>query len=175
MVIYKITHIPSGKCYIGQTIRCVKERWMHHCKPSNECIKLARAIQKHGKNSFSVDTIAKYQTLEDLNNAEEYYINWYNSLSPNGYNLHTGGNNHIVSDETRKKQSKSHKGMQTWWIGRKHSKETLIEYSSSRTGSGNGMFGRKHTAETKEKQRRARLGKSPSNKGIKKVKKVSEL
>jgi group I intron endonuclease len=157
VIVYKVTNKLNGKCYIGQTIRTLSARWASHCKKNNECVAISRAIQKYGKESFCIDTIAEYKTMEDLNNAEEYYIDWYNSLSPNGYNLHTGGLNHIMSEESKKKLSDSLKGKQTWWLGKPHSKETKKKMSESRIGSNNRMFGRKHSEETKQKIRATAL------------------
>ncbi|NJO48118.1 MAG: hypothetical protein HC840_00215 [Leptolyngbyaceae cyanobacterium RM2_2_4] len=36
---------------------------------------------------------------------EKQAIEDYGTLSPNGYNLHSGGNYHSISEETRKKMS----------------------------------------------------------------------
>lgn len=110
MIVYKITHKLSGKCYIGQTRTSLKERWIRHCNPSSECIAISRALQKYGKTAFIIEIIAQYNTLEDLNNAEEYYINFYNCLSPNGYNLQTGGFSHCHTEETKRKISKTLSG-----------------------------------------------------------------
>jgi hypothetical protein len=112
MTLYKITHKLTGKTYIGQTIQKLERRLAYHFSFNNRTSKsyIKSALQKHGKDAFSIDVIATYKTLEDLNAAEEYYIEFYNCLAPNGYNLHTGGNNHKPSVETLLKQSLSHLG-----------------------------------------------------------------
>jgi group I intron endonuclease len=109
MFIYKITNKITGKNYIGQTRNSVDSRWKSH-HSSKRKYALGLAIQKYGKDSFSIDIIASYKILEDLNNAEIYYINFYNSISPNGYNLHSGGRTYYILEETRKRLSESHKG-----------------------------------------------------------------
>lgn len=126
MIIYKITNKNTGLCYIGQTTGKLTSRWHRH-KTTKSCQKLFNAIQKYGPDAFSQQIIGTYTTLDDLNNAEEYFIDFYNSLSPNGYNLHTGGNNHKVSEETRLKQSLAHIGKHhagTFKKGYKESTET---------------------------------------------------
>lgn len=88
MVIYKVTNLINGKLYIGQS-RDVKERWRGHrkCKKSI----LGRAIQKYGKESFKFEIIDKAFSFEDLNYKEVFYIKFYKSLAPYGYNLESGG------------------------------------------------------------------------------------
>lgn len=63
--------------------------------------------------------------------------------------------------ETRKKQSQSMLGKNTWTKGRKVSPET-IEKMRNRTGNKNPFFGKKHSQETIEKIRLANTGKRHS-------------
>ena len=149
MIIYKITNKLTGDCYIGQTTRTLEARWKQHCRETG-CVYLSNAIQKYGKDAFSLDTIAEYDTIEDLNNAEEYYISWYNSLRPNGYNLRPGGKNQLASEETRVKMSKAHMG-NTRRKGIPHTKETKEKIASSLKGSKNHNFGKPLTEERKFK------------------------
>ena len=92
MIIYKITNKLNGKCYIGQTTKSVKDRWSAHCKSKKYF--LSNSIKKYGKENFSIEEIAKYSNMEDLNNAEEYFIDFYNCIVPNGYNFAPGGRGH---------------------------------------------------------------------------------
>jgi predicted GIY-YIG superfamily endonuclease len=89
-IIYKITS-PSNKVYIGQTIHTLEERIKGHKKKSTNCTLLKRAIDKYGiKMVYEV-----VETIPDelLDEREIYWIKYYNSLAPNGYNCSTGGNN----------------------------------------------------------------------------------
>ena len=103
-IIYKISS-PSGKVYIGQTIRSLKIRMQHHKSKYSECTLLKRAIDKYGDEM-------KYEIIEDnipqeqLDEREIYWIKELNSLTPNGYNCDTGGSAYRnVSQETKDKMS----------------------------------------------------------------------
>jgi group I intron endonuclease len=86
VVVYKITNLINGKVYIGQTIQSLKKRWRDHCHPNSDCSKLARAIQKYGKENFTIEEIENCSDMDSLNKAEEYWIKEHNSIE-NGYNI----------------------------------------------------------------------------------------
>lgn len=86
----------------------LKERWKAHCKRASACTALSRAIQKYGKQNFKVEQIDVACDLDELNYKEEYYIRFYDCIAPKGYNLCTGGKNHLASDITRKRISEHH-------------------------------------------------------------------
>lgn len=133
MIIYKITNKITGKCYIGQTTKSLEFRWAGHLTASSGCSALHNAIRKYGKENFSVEEIATYSNLEDLNNAEEYFIDWHNTLAPNGYNLNTGGNNKLASKELRKRMSKVQEGNHNK-LGFKLTDETKQKMSTAKKG-----------------------------------------
>ncbi len=114
-VIYKIQRKSDGKIYVGKTARTVDERMKEHTKKSRSTSNsyIDRAIVKYGIDAFEVSVIEECKTLEELNEREIYWIAFYNCKKPNGYNLMEGGEGtvgRIVSEETRKKLSISHKG-----------------------------------------------------------------
>ena len=87
--IYKITNKVNGKCYIGQSIN-PKERWRGHiCGDGQNYVSLIhRAIKKYGENNFTFEILGWF---EDYNEKEKYYIQYYRSYQPYGYNIQLGG------------------------------------------------------------------------------------
>jgi len=72
---------------------------------------LKNAIKKYGKNKFKIDVLWAGDVSDDeLNNMEIKYIETYNTLHPNGYNLTKGGAGGRHSDETKQKLSDVQKG-----------------------------------------------------------------
>jgi group I intron endonuclease len=90
-VIYKITNNINGKSYIGQTIRPLKRRWQEHCQNVERCKVLHRAIVKYGKENFTIKEIDTADTSNELNDKEIYWIKYYSTLIPDGYNMTKGG------------------------------------------------------------------------------------
>lgn len=108
IVIYKLTNKITGLSYIGQT-KNFRHRMREHKKKYDK-YRLHRAIQHYGWENFDVEIIDVYSKRENADMAETRYIKEYNTLSPNGYNLTTGGETRkALSQESREKMSKSQK------------------------------------------------------------------
>lgn len=156
MIIYKITNSINDKVYIGQTVESLKKRWNRHtwvCTIKRNAMAITNAIVKYGKENFIIEEIDKADDIEELNEKEIYYINLYKSISPNGYNLTTGGGNRRLSEETKRKISESNKG-------RTISEETRKKLSDSHKGV-------KLSEETRLKMSISNKGKKPSENTIK--------
>lgn len=110
-IIYKLT-APNGKIYIGQTIRTLAERFAQHVyearhTPDNGCVYLNHSLNYHGPESFTREILIQCDNNE-LNTNEKEMIEHYNSLTPNGLNILSGGNtNKIYSNELKEKMSRS--------------------------------------------------------------------
>lgn len=100
-IIYKLTS-PSGKSYIGQTQLTLKDRLHIHKNsakrfaknPNVKCCRaLCAAINKYKIENFTVETLFDNPnwTFKELLEMETKMILEHNTLSPNGYNLTTGG------------------------------------------------------------------------------------
>ena len=89
--IYKITNIQNNKCYIGQSAN-IKFRWITHIIDSinNDQAPLHIEMQNIGIQNFKLEILEEC-SIEQLNDKEQYYIKYYNSLIPNGYNKNEGG------------------------------------------------------------------------------------
>jgi len=88
-IIYKITS-PSGKSYVGQTVRSFEKRMQEHKSKFSRCTYLKRAIQKYG-DEMKYEIIEEDVPQQHIDEREIYWINHFNSLAPHGYNLGTGG------------------------------------------------------------------------------------
>ena len=111
MEIYKITNNINGKIYIGQTIQSAKKRWWGHLYPSKATVSaIDAAIKKYGRGSFSIQTIDYGNSIDELNEKEIFWIAFFRSTSPNGYNISSGGSNRLTSVESRMKISASNSG-----------------------------------------------------------------
>jgi len=111
--IYKTTNLINGKIYIGQ-----------HASNNKKDIYLGsgtyilKAIKKYGKENFKKEIL--YNSIPcryHLDLKEQEYINKFNSLVPNGYNISIGGNGSIGfthSDETKRKLSEMQMGRIPW-------------------------------------------------------------
>ena len=105
-LIYKITS-PSGKMYIGQTIGKLNRRLSRHATESG-CVAMKRAMDKYGRENMKYDVIEENVPLEHLNDCEMYWVDELNTLSPNGYNLKTGGGRPVFSEETKERMREVH-------------------------------------------------------------------
>jgi len=87
MVVYKITNLVDGKCYVGRTKREIEQRFKEH-QNANSCI--GEAIRKYGAENFKIEVIEKCATANKLEIREKYWIKKLNTQFPNGYNLVSG-------------------------------------------------------------------------------------
>lgn len=78
--IYRITHIDSGRVYIGQTGRNPKERYYDHFSSKNTSRHLKFAIQKYGKEAFSWELLASCRTQQDADLTETLLIAEHDSV-----------------------------------------------------------------------------------------------
>lgn len=123
MIIYRITNIVNDKVYVGQTIRTLKERWKQHRSQAKHGSTYAihSAIRKYGEDNFEIEIIDTASNREELDAKEIYWIEFYNSMTPNGYNLCEGGRSHRMTPETHAKVS----GENHWTKHKSFSKESL--------------------------------------------------
>lgn len=111
MHIYKWTHKESGKCYIGQSIQKPNQRRLEHIHSSrhtNRTYHFSNAIKKYGVDAFDWEVLEYADSLDELNELEEKYIEKYDSIN-SGYNIREGGNNKLHSEESKKRMSEAQK------------------------------------------------------------------
>jgi len=118
MIIYKITNLVNNKIYIGQTIRTIKKRLLAHwyaakCGKQSKTY-LHKSMLKHGRTNFKIEELCKVDTLEELNELEEFLIQEFDSTNPViGYNIKLGGNNHQRSYNEILKQKQTRRDNKT--------------------------------------------------------------
>jgi len=84
MHIYKTTNTITGKFYVGKEVG-----YKNYYLGSGKLLK--QAIKKHGKESFIKETLEHCDTVEQLNEREQYWITKLDALSNQGYNMAPGG------------------------------------------------------------------------------------
>ena len=92
--IYIIKNTINDKVYIGQTSRNIYCRWKQHINAAlrgeNQGVVLYNAMRKYGTENFYFEQIEECN-LKEIDDREIYWIQQYNSLTPNGYNVRHGG------------------------------------------------------------------------------------
>lgn len=82
--IYKITNQITNKSYIGYSDK-VESRWSDHKHGKGSAL-VYQAIKKYGIKNLTFEILAEAPESE-----EDAYIQKYNTMAPNGYNLTPGG------------------------------------------------------------------------------------
>ena len=108
--IYKIENLTNGKVYIGQSIhprrRLIEHMYMARHHLDDLPVHLAIAKYKEGAFSFAI----LEENVENYNEREAYWINYYNSQVPNGYNILPGGQtNPVLKGEAHPRNTLSNK------------------------------------------------------------------
>lgn len=107
---------------------------------------LLDSYKKHGIHNF------KFQIIcicfdEDVDNLEKHYIEKYNTLAPNGYNITIGGKHRYLKKESKDKISQSLSRRP----GKLCSEETKQKISLANKGNKNGNLGKKMSDEQRKK------------------------
>lgn len=173
MCIYKIQNNSTNLIYIGKTTVEVSKRWSAHLSSAKRSkTHIGRALHKYGKDAFTFEVIDIAENEQSLSVKESFYISYYGSLTPNGYNLTTGGEGAALSEETKEKLSFSHAKLH----GRERSNRmehkiikdrfpalyeemARINRSQSQIGKPSSRKGQKASPDTVEKMRDAHKGR----------------
>jgi hypothetical protein len=107
--IYKITHIPTGRTYIGKTEKNLAKRYTKQWWKFVENKPLKSDIQLYGNEHFHIEPI--YYTLDKvhLEVAEQVLIASHNCIYPKGYNLKPGHRSSAVHEITKRQISETMK------------------------------------------------------------------
>ena len=108
--IYKIQS-PSGKCYIGRASHLYSRLNKYKNGHNNGQHAISRAIEKYGWDNMTVEILWQTNSTininDILNELERDFISLYDCLSPNGYNIQSGGNNFTISKDGKERLSRA--------------------------------------------------------------------
>lgn len=131
--VYITTCLVNGKKYLGQ--RVYRGNWQSYIGSG---IAFKKAVKKYGRENFIREIIKDCYTADELNEAEKELSIAYDVVeNENFYNLVYGGGTSAgwkPSEETRRKISKSNKGNNSAWYGRKHTKEEKEKIGKAHKG-----------------------------------------
>ncbi|MGI9296478.1 MAG: NUMOD3 domain-containing DNA-binding protein [Gammaproteobacteria bacterium] len=178
-IIYLAECLTTGKGYVGQTMRTLRTRKQGHllsAKKGRET-PFCNALRKHGAANFRWRVMFEMlPCVECLNRAEEWCIEKWNTLAPNGYNATTGGGNKRVSEETRRKMKKIMNSPEYKSRARQSAiRRSTPEYREKIANKLRGRKrpevaaknrGRKMSAAARKKMSEAKRGKPSWNKGL---------
>ena len=117
-IIYKVTHIESGRVYIGQTYsqknktpeQLLENRRIRHLRSAqSDTDKKAHfhhALNRYGVKSFTWEIIAVATSVDELNRREANFIKSFQSSSDeNGFNTRIEGENKLFTSLAKVKMS----------------------------------------------------------------------
>lgn len=99
--IYLFTNLVNNKLYVGQAKNLSKRIHSHRTTfnhGGNKRMILYKAMLKYGIENFQIELIEEFEEYNprQLDALEKYYIKYYNSKAPYGYNQTDGGDGGIL-------------------------------------------------------------------------------
>jgi group I intron endonuclease len=153
MLIYKVTNILNDKCYVGQTIKTLKQRQTNHINAMQKGSKFHfhLALRKYGLDNFKWEILETVTDKSILTERETYWITNFDSYNK-GYNMTKWGQqNPMLSEKVKRKhlksvQSKEFKAkLREANTGRLLTEETKKKLSKQKLGKKNPMYGKTPT------------------------------
>lgn len=161
--IYLIENKINNKKYVGQTKKDdIKTRWNQHRKKDKRSLGtcLYNAYNKYGMENFIFKIICICFD-SDTDKYEIDYIQKYNTIYPNGYNLQAGGNNRRHNEYTINILKQKLKIINSKNIGKPLPLATRQKISENLKGPKNPNYNKKMSIEQKEKIRNTMLTFTP--------------
>lgn len=157
--IYITTNKITGKIYIGQKH---SHKFVESYLGSGHI--LHDSIKRHGNDNFETHIISFYDSADELDEAEKYWIKKYNSQNREiGYNISEGGiwgKCEYTKEEKEKISKKLKESIHNFYIN--ESAEHRMKRLAGLKGKG---LGRKASKEAREKMSKAAKGRKSYNKG----------
>ncbi len=179
--IYTIQNKHNNKIYIGKSINPKKRWWQEKNNSFNKVCNeynypLSRAFRKYSsQNKDNIELFFTFQIIEefliesDVNDAEKFWIEFFNSNKKKyGYNQTIGGDGvtgAIVSKETRLKLSNKLKGRIPWNKNKPgiYTDEHRKKISDAVGGINHPFYGKHHDDNTKNKISKTKQENSRAN------------
>ena len=161
--IYLHRNLLNNKVYIGQTCMKPEKRWGKNGDGYKKQPYFYNAIQKYGWENFEHKVLMSNLSQEKANQAEQYWIKFFNANNTDfGYNLTAGGQGSfsLSKEAYNRKQQK----LKEYW-GSEEGKAQAKKHSLEILGKNNPMYGKHHTNETKKKISLANSGVNNGNYG----------
>jgi group I intron endonuclease len=152
---------PDGMQYVGQTANIKNREKGHRNANRNKNAPVVIANRKY-KGQIKTRVILVCEDF-DADHYERKFIEVFNTLHPNGYNMTTGGMiGYKYCEESIRKNSESQKGEKSHAYGKSPSEETRLKLSKAGKG-------RKFSEEHKRNISKARKGLRLSEEGRRKL------
>jgi group I intron endonuclease len=183
--VYLTVNKINGKCYVGShSTNDINDNYF------GSGVALKESISKYSKNNFIRIILKYFDNYIDSRNTEKIYIDKFDTLSPNGYNIcPIGGMQKGIcchSEETKEKIGLKHKGKKLseetkekiklskeniseetrkkiGLSSKNRSSESNYKCGSTNRGKITWMKGKNHTKESNELNRQKHLGKKVSD------------
>ena len=159
--IYLIIDLTNWKKYVGQHHYHLEKLDSNYHGSGH----IIRQIYKKRPETLKEVYLKTCYTQEELDEWEQYYIKFYDTLYPNGYNLEKGGRGGVPSEETRRKISQNHRdcsGEKNPFYGKQHSEEVKKKISDTHKGKPSNKKGIPLSEEHKKKLSDKNKGKKLS-------------
>lgn len=125
----------NNKSYIGLTTN-LEVRFKNYLANIHKDHYISRAINKYLNSEIIFSILCICDTIEELKEKEKYYISKYNTIE-NGYNLTSGGEHCIVSEETIEKMKDSAKNKKEVYFFNINSNKIELIFESVRESARN--------------------------------------
>jgi len=92
---------------VGQTIKLLGKRANEHYRlAKKDKTKFGNALLKYKKEDFEWTILRECESIDEMNLWGQFYIKLFSCVKRDyGYNLQSGGNNFLHSEETKKRMS----------------------------------------------------------------------
>lgn len=149
--VYVITCTLNGKQYVGQTTRGAGKRWKEHqINSRRHHSHFHHSLKLYGASNFTMNVVDRADTVEELDEKERHWISVLGTLTPNGFNLTTGG------DTAHGKQH----SLETRWRIAAAARDRAPRQQSTETRE---RIGQAHTGMTRSPEAKARMSAAAKN------------